>query len=94
MDFPSVQPPSFAAVPVDTPTQRETISRHRELIQAVRALNKSEMFGQDNELTFVFDRNSHRPLLRIINRETKEVIQQIPPEHALRLAEELPSPPD
>jgi flagellar protein FlaG len=61
----------------------------RELIQAVKALNATELFGQNNELTFVFDRETHRPLLRIIDKETKEVIRQIPPEYALRLAETL-----
>jgi flagellar protein FlaG len=61
----------------------------RELIRAVKALNAAELFGQNLELTFVLDRETHRPLVRIIDKETKEVIRQIPPEYALRLAEDL-----
>jgi flagellar protein FlaG len=61
----------------------------RELIRAVKALNAAELFGQNHELTFVLDRQTRRPLVRIIDKETKEVIRQIPPEYALRLAEDL-----
>ena len=61
----------------------------RELIRAVKAINQAELFGSDRELTFVFDRETHRALVRIIDRETKEVITQIPPEHALQMAREL-----
>ena len=33
---------------------------HREIIQAVKALNAAEMFGQQNELLFHMDRQSRR----------------------------------
>jgi len=76
--------PASADVPVvEVPTE------DRELIQAVKALNRTEVFGYNNELTFVLDRETHRPLVRIVDRETREVIRQIPPEYALRMAEEL-----
>jgi uncharacterized FlaG/YvyC family protein len=35
------------------------------------------------------DRHTQRPVIRLVDRETKDVIRQIPPEHVLRLAEEL-----
>jgi len=89
MDVTAVQAPVLAPVQADNAAVKENLSRHRELIQAVRALNKAESFGKDNELTFVIDPHSRRPLLRIVNRETKEVLTQIPPERALRLAEGL-----
>jgi flagellar protein FlaG len=63
---------------------------NREVIQAVHAVNRAELFGQGSELTFILDRNTHRPLIRIVDRKTREVIRQIPPEHVLRLAESLP----
>jgi len=63
----------------------------RELIRAVRAINKAEKLGSDSELTFVFDRESHRALVRIVDRETREVIRQIPPEYVLQMARELHS---
>ena len=61
----------------------------REVIQAVRAINETEVFGSDRELTFSFDRQTHRPLVRIINRETKELIKQIPPQQIVEMAKEL-----
>jgi uncharacterized FlaG/YvyC family protein len=42
------------------------------------------LFGHDNELTFVLDRASRRAVVRIVNRDTHEVIQQIPAEYVLR----------
>ncbi|MCW5976747.1 MAG: flagellar protein FlaG [Bryobacteraceae bacterium] len=67
----------------------ELQAQNRELIEAVKALNGAEFFGQNNELTFVFDRTTRRPLVRIVDRETREVVRQIPPEYALRMAEDL-----
>ena len=76
---------SFAhpATPLERPPE------HREVIEAVKAVNAAELFGHGNELTFVFDRETKAPLLRIVDRETREVVQQIPAEYLLRLAKEL-----
>lgn len=60
-----------------------------EVIQAVAAANESAMFGDEYELTFSMDRNSRRTLLQLVNRETREVVRQIPPEYVLRAAREL-----
>ena len=67
----------------------ERIQDQRELIRAVRAVNASELFGQDNELTFIFDRETRRAIVRIVDRKTREVVKQIPPEYLLRIAEEI-----
>lgn len=80
------------AVPIATgPVPTETLARQQELIQAVQALNASEMFGQNDELTFAFDRESRRFVMRLVDRKTREVVRQIPPEYALRMAEDLKS---
>jgi uncharacterized FlaG/YvyC family protein len=61
-----------------------------EMIQAVAAVNETRLFGQQYELTFAMDdRGSRRPLLRLVDRETHEVVRQIPPEYVLRAAREL-----
>ena len=88
MDIGSVDLSHPAPATADTPTT-EVQAEDRELIQAVKALNATEMFGQNGELTFVLDRETRRPLVRIVDRETREVIRQIPPEYALRIAEDL-----
>ena len=71
------------------PATPETRMENQELIRAVKALNATELFGQNSELTFVMDRKTHRPLVRIIDRKTKKVIRQIPPEYVLRMSEDL-----
>ncbi len=67
---------------------RESAER-RELVRAVRAINQEQLLGQRNELTYFFDRESRRTLVRIVNRETREVVQQLPTEEVLRLAATL-----
>jgi flagellar protein FlaG len=76
-------PVSLSPAPVERPPQQ------RELIQAVKALNAAEIFGDKNEVTFVLDQKSRRPVVRIVDRNTNQVIRQIPPEYALRMAEDL-----
>lgn len=61
----------------------------RQLIRAVRKLNEIQYVGSDRELTFLIDRENRRILLRIVDRETGEVVQQLPPEYVLRIAKEL-----
>ncbi|MBZ5623084.1 MAG: flagellar protein FlaG [Acidobacteriia bacterium] len=67
----------------------EKAAENRPIIQAVKALNGTEMFGHDNQLTFQRDPESKRMVLQVINRNTHEVVSQIPPEYVLRLAEDL-----
>jgi flagellar protein FlaG len=66
-------------------------AQNRDVVQAVKAVNAAEMFG-DNELEFQRDPQSHRMLIRVVNRKTKEVISQIPPDYVLRLAENMKAP--
>ena len=67
-------------------------TENREIIQAVRAVNASVKLGDDNELIFSLDRQTRRPVIKIVNRKTNEVLQQIPNEQVLRLAEDLKLP--
>lgn len=78
-----------AALPAQTAAPPPAPVEQRALIHAVRAVNAAELFGQENELTFILDRATHRAVVRIVNRDTRQVIRQIPAEHVLRLAEEI-----
>ena len=62
---------------------------NREVIQAVRAVNATDKLGDKNELSFSVDPRTRRPVVKIVNRDTQEVITQIPNEEVLRLAESL-----
>ena len=59
----------------------------REVVQAVKALNGVEMFGSENELRFLQDPQTQRIVVRLINRKTSEVVNQVPAEYVLRLAD-------
>jgi flagellar protein FlaG len=74
--------PAVNTAPIDKAAE------NREVVQAVKALNNTEMFG-DNELDFQRDPQTHRMVVRVMNRKTKEVVSQVPPEYVLRLAEDL-----
>ena len=74
----------IAVTPVSTTP--EIAARNRELIQAVKSVNAAQHFGMDSELTFVMDRNTQRPVIRVVDSKTKEVIQQIPTRYVLELA--------
>jgi hypothetical protein len=71
------------------PTSGPVVEDRRVLIQAVRAVNAAEVFGQEHELSFAVDRETRRPVVRIVDRKTRAVVEQIPSESVLRLAEEL-----
>jgi uncharacterized FlaG/YvyC family protein len=89
MDASLVNPSAHSA---PTPVQAisaERAAENRDVVQAVKALNATEMFGQGNELTFLMDPQTKRMLLRVVNRKTRETISQVAPEDALRLAEDL-----
>jgi len=81
-----------ALAATSTTPQPADRTEHREIIQAVRALNGAEIFGQHQELTFSLDRETQRPVLKIVDRKTGEVVTQLPPEHVLRLARHVAKP--
>jgi uncharacterized FlaG/YvyC family protein len=78
--FPS---PASTESPVREPQQ---IQERQELIQTVKAVNAAELFGPENEVTFVMDRHTRKPVVRIVNRDTREVVQEIPPKSLMQLA--------
>ncbi|HUJ22442.1 MAG TPA: flagellar protein FlaG [Bryobacteraceae bacterium] len=91
MDVAPLQTASRVVAPAEVAVSAGQPAENRRLIEAVHAVNATELFGQDNELSFVLDRGSQRPVIRIVNRKTNEVIRQIPPEYVLRLAEAMRS---
>jgi flagellar protein FlaG len=80
-----LQLPAVATQPPTT----EQLAAHREIVTAVKAVNHSEMLGPNNELAFTMDRDTRQPVIQIVDRVTKEVVQQIPPEYVLRVAASL-----
>ncbi|HVO99242.1 MAG TPA: flagellar protein FlaG [Bryobacteraceae bacterium] len=60
----------------------------KALIQAVKAVNTAEMFGQENEVTFKIDRTAGIAVVRVVNKKTGALVQEIPSEQILKMAEE------
>ena len=80
-------PQSIGATAAPIPV--EQAAQNREVIRAVKALNNTELLGQENEWAFEKDPKSQRMVVRIVNRKTKEVISQVPPQYVLNLAGDL-----
>jgi len=89
MDAASVNPPgqSLPAVP-ETPS-RTWLTENRDLIRSVKSIDASSLFGDGSELAFAMDPETRRPVIRVIDRQTREVLWQAPPEYMLRVAEVL-----
>lgn len=71
------------------PEGQVQLAERRELVQAVKELEKAAVAGDGNELRLALDRETKRPVVRIVNRETGELIQQFPTEEVIRLAQRL-----
>jgi flagellar protein FlaG len=77
------------SAPAEAAPARQVSDEQRTLINAVKAVNAAGLFGQDDQLTFVVDQQSKRIVVRIVNRETGELVDQIPEEYVLHLADQL-----
>lgn len=88
MDISSVTRSAPAPAPTVQAEPADKSAEKREVVQAVKALNSTEMFG-DNELQFQQDPQTKRLVVRVVDRKTKEVLSQVPPEYVLRLAQTL-----
>ena len=75
--------------PVASPVPAERTPEQLVLIKAIKAVNAAEYFDQNSEMTFILDRETRRPVVRIVDKKTNEVLRQIPPEYVLRLADDL-----
>lgn len=53
------------------------------LISAVRSANRAELFGHDRELAFARDNETRKLIIQIKDRQSGEVLQQIPPQTLL-----------
>ncbi len=88
MEITSAAASALAAIPTPEGAPPAQVAANRILIQAVKTVNDSGTLGE-NELTFQIDRNLHVPVVQIVNRTSKKVVDQIPPEYVLQLAQSL-----
>lgn len=88
MNIPSVQSKGAAPTPPAANVPPQQAAERRQLLKATDTLNSSQTFGENNELVFVFDRTSHRPIMRVVDKKTNDVIMQLPPDYVLQLADD------
>jgi uncharacterized FlaG/YvyC family protein len=74
------------AVSAPTPTNENDVPI-RQLVTAVHEVNKSELMGEGRQLTFTRDPDTRKPVIQIVDQNTGEVLDQIPPETVLQLAQ-------
>ena len=79
--------PTVDALPQTSPLL--SVQR-QQLRQAGTIVNESGSLGK-NQIVFSVDRATHRPIIRIEDRVTHEVILQLPAEYLLRLATDIHS---
>jgi len=77
--------PLFATLPSPEPVPSQQAAQNRALIQAVRAVNAAGRF-RNYEVTFQMDRKLRLPVIRIVDRTTNEIVEQVPAEYILQLA--------
>ena len=89
MNLASIRPDAAGAATSSASVAPQQAAQRQQLIKAADILNAGQTFGDNNELIFVFDRTTHRPIMRVVDRKTNDVIMQLPPEYVLNLAAEV-----
>ena len=89
MEIPPVDSMGLSpAVSAPTPVNENDVPV-RAIVTAVNEVNKSELMGEGRQLAFTRDPETRRPVIQIIDQSTGEVVDQIPPETVLQLAQQL-----
>jgi uncharacterized FlaG/YvyC family protein len=65
--------------PVEVPKPQPEQDRDQQ-VQPIEESAKSELQPDGAELRFTTDRETRRPVIRVVDRETEDVIEQIPRE--------------
>lgn len=80
---------SVIATPVVTPPASPTTEErafNRSVSAAVETVNNAGYAGDGREVTFSVDQATRRPVIKVIDTNTKEVLNQWPPEYLLQIA--------
>ena len=64
----------------------EQAAYNRSVASAAGAVNQSGILGENREVTFSVDQSTHQPVVRVLDTNTKEVIEQWPTEYLLQMA--------
>lgn len=87
MDISSIKPSDYWAPQSESQNPGQA-AQHRQLTQAAKSVNQSGLLG-NNQIVLSVDPKTHRPVIRVENRESHEVLFQAPPQYVLNLAQTL-----
>ncbi len=85
------QLPAKTAAPVELPDavqQSAAVPNLAQLDDAIKSINKA-MQSMSRDVEFSIDDESERVVVKVIDRETSEVLRQIPSEEALAISKAL-----
>jgi len=77
------------SAPVAADAAQESLGLMRELVAAICWLNRPELLEQGRELILRRRAAGRRPIVDVVDRETGEVLDELPPEEVLRMMAEL-----
>lgn len=81
----SISGPHPAALPVSSEPGRKREISAQAVAEAASRLNDRQVAGENREITFSVDQATRRPIVRVVDTQTKEVVNQWPAEYVLRL---------
>ena len=79
------------SAPVTSQTESpDGLTNDRQVVSAVQWMNKADWLEQqDRELKYSRDSTTGKMVIQILERQTGDVVDQIPPESVLQLVTEL-----
>jgi len=83
--IPALQP----VEPVGRITDPATSARNRSVSAAVKLLNDSAPAGSLHEFSIAIDPTTRQAIVRVIDRATNELVEQLPSEYLLQVARQL-----
>ena len=82
------------SAPVAADTAPEGLGLMRELVVAIRTLNRPEFLERGREWKLRKRAPGKRPLVDLVDRETGEILDELPPEQVLRMMAALEKEPE
>jgi flagellar protein FlaG len=79
----AIATPAVTAPPSPTTEER---AFNRSVSAAVQTVNNAGSAGDGREVTFSLDQATKRPVIKVIDTNTREVVSQWPPEYLLQIA--------
>jgi uncharacterized FlaG/YvyC family protein len=86
----AITPINFSSLPTGLPpASTATPPPNREVATAVQTLNQNGTAGPGREFSIAIDGKTRIPVVRIVDSVTNELIEQLPSQYILDLAQQI-----